>query len=148
MIKIYSVIPIDAMRVRTNVVFYKHNGILQKKSYKIFIWNHNTYMQKERHITCISSKNIISMEEKQELHLVAQKSHFASIVIKHNPRPMSSCLFSSSWITDVWEPRLCLTLYIGENNQEHLFDYFGFPLLFLSKRTTRKLSLFLSKEKR
>ena len=77
-----------------HVVCDKYNRYYKKKkTYKIFIWLHNTYMQKERYIACINSKNTISREEKQELPLVAQKSHFASIAIKHNSKPPSSFLF-------------------------------------------------------
>ena len=97
-------------------------------------------MQKVHHIICINSKNTISMEEKQGLPLVAQKSHFASITIKYNPRPQSC----SSWITGGWVPRLFLTLYIRENSQEHLFDYSSFPLLFLLKKKQLENSLSFS----
>ena len=49
----------------------------------------------------INSKIAISMEEKQELPLVAQKSYFDPIAIKNNSRLCFSCLFSTSWITGV-----------------------------------------------
>ena len=101
------------------------------------------YMQKERHITCINSKNTISMEEKQGLPLVAYKSHFVSIAIKHNPRPLFSCVFSSSWITGMRAPRLALTLYIRENNQELILDYSSFPFSFSLEQENSR-SLFLS----
>ena len=102
-------------------------------------------MQKERHIACINSKNTISIEEKQWLPLVAQKSHFASIVIKHNYRPLSSCIFSSSWVIGTWTPRLPLTLYILERIIKNSFLIVLVSLsLFLSKTWTRKLSLTFS----
>ena len=89
------------------------------------------------------------MDEKQGLPLVAQKSHFASIAIKYNPRLPSSYLFSNFWITSVWAPRLSLTLYIGENNQELFLDYFSFPFSFSLKKMNKKTlsHFFLSCEK-
>ena len=99
--------------INSYVMCHEHSGILEKKkSYKHFIWHHKTYIYKKHHITHINSKITISMEENQGLPLAAQKLHFASITIKNNSRPRSSCLFSSSWITGVWAPRLSLTLFM------------------------------------
>ena len=97
----------------------------------------------------ISILKLISMRWVQEIPLVAQNPYLASINTLINSRSQSSCLFSDSWINNVWVPRLPSNPLYEENNQEQLLDYFCFFLSLLSKEVNKNSLLFsLRKEKK